>query len=164
MDKKKPESKTDETELPVWLTRDQVAKRLGKALKSVNTLVRHGYLHPIQRNGNNLYALAEVERLARPGRRPAPWLASYRRIEPLSPGSAPRTEGREAAVVFRLLEQNKSLRDIVILLQIPPHRVRALYREWRQGLDQGAPPDALADGPDLDSLAVAAKELFAGKG
>jgi hypothetical protein len=164
MDKRRPEAKTEEPELPVWLTRDQVAQRLGKALKSVQTLVRLGYLHPIQRNGNNLYALAEVERLARPGRRPPPWLASFRRIETLSPGAAPKTAGREAAVVFRLLERNKSLREIVIQLQIPPHRVRALYREWKQSLDQGPPADALVDGPDLDSLAVAAQELFARKG
>ena len=48
-----------------------------------------------------------------------------------------RTEGQEAADVFRLLNENKGLRDIVIEARIAPIRVRALYREWCLSLEEG---------------------------
>ena len=56
-----------------------------------------------------------------------------------------------------------SLRQIVIQARVPPHRVRALHREWSRSLEHGAPPDAyvLGDGPDLNDLTDAAEQLFA---
>jgi hypothetical protein len=94
-----------------------------------------------------------VERL--PG-----WWA--RRAAPPS-AAAKRSEGTEAALVFRLFDEQKSLREIVIRAKVPPHRVRALYREWQNSFERGAPVDshALGDGPELDGLATAAARLFA---
>ena len=49
---------------------------------------------------------------------------------------------------------------------VPPHRVRALYREWAHSLEQGPVPGehVLGDGAELDVLAAAAEDLFARKG
>jgi len=123
-----------------------------------------GYLHPVLRSGIRLYALAEVEALARPGRRPSPWIASPPRARATHAKTATRrTEGQEAAHVFRLLDQGLSLREIVMQAGVPPHRVRSLHREWTRSLEQGPPPDdhALGDGAELDALAAVAENLFA---
>jgi hypothetical protein len=64
--------------------------------------------------------------------------------------------------VFRLLDHGMSLREIVLRARVPPHRVRALHREWTRSLDQGSPPDprALGDGADLSALVAAAENIF----
>lgn len=164
----KPNDKPTEPRPPAWLTKEEVAARLGKKdpRSSIGKLVMRGYLHPIMRNGTYLYALTEVEALARPGRRPKPWLADplkKRRAAP--PAGAKRPEGEQAAHVFRLLDRGLSLRQIVVAAHVPPHRVRALFREWQRSLEDGAPPEAhtLGDGADLDELALAAHDLFVGK-
>jgi hypothetical protein len=162
----KTDNKPDDTQTPIWLTRDQVAARLGKSRSVVQKLQASGYLHPVVRNGVSLFALHEVDILARPGRRPAPWLAGPVRTRTKlahAPTGTCRTEGQEAGHVFRLLEQGLSLQQIVIQARVPPHRVRALYREWTRSLEHGAPPtsQALGDGPDLNTLADAAEQLFA---
>jgi len=160
------DAKLDDTKTPIWLTRDQVAARLGKSRSVVQKLQASGYLHPVVRNGVSLFALNEVDILARPGRRPAPWLAGHVRTRTKlahAASGARRTEGQEAAHVFRLLEQGLSLRQIVIQARVPPHRVRALHREWTRSLDHGPPPNAhaLGDDPELNTLANAAEQLFA---
>ena len=71
----KTDDKPDDTQTPIWLTRDQVAARLGKTRPIVQKLQAKGYLHPVVKNGVSLFAVTEVDALARPGRRPAPWLA-----------------------------------------------------------------------------------------
>jgi hypothetical protein len=70
-----------------------------------------------------------------------------------------RTEGQEAAQVFRLIHQGMSLREIVMRARVPPHRVRALYREWAHSLEQGPVPGGhvLGDGAELDVLAAVAE-------
>ena len=162
----KTNAKPDDTTSPIWLTRDQVAARLGKNRSIVQKLQEKGYLHPVVKNGISLFALAEVESLARPGRRHAPWLAGHVRTRTTlakAAAGARRTEGQEAAHVFRLLEQGMSLRQIVIQARVPPDRVRSLHREWTRSLEHGPPPNshALGDGPDLNVLADAAEQLFA---
>ena len=163
---KAPDSETSEPRSPAWLTRDQVAARLGKKdPKAVQKLVMRGHLHPVVKAGVYLYALTEVEALARPGRRPAPWLATPGKKRRAADGGAKRSEGEEAAHVFRLLDRGLDLRAIVVTTRVPPHRVRMLFREWERSLEDGAPADPLAhgDGAELDALAVAAKGLFASK-
>jgi len=73
------------------------------------------------------------------------------------------TQGAEAALVFRLLNEQKTLREIVVRARVPPHRARELYREWQRSFEHGASVDAqaLGDGPQLDDLATAAARLFA---
>jgi hypothetical protein len=134
-----------------------------RACRCVQKLHARGYLHPVVKNGIRHFALAEVEALARPGRRPSPWLASPPRSRPTKAAVAPRrAEGQEAAHVFRLLDHGMSLREIVLRARVPPHRVRALHREWTRSLDQGSPPDprALGDGADLSALVAAAENIF----
>jgi hypothetical protein len=144
-----------------------VAARLGKSLSVVQKLQARGYLHPVAKNGSSLFALHEVEALARPGRRPSPWLAGpvKSRGPPAKAASTRRSEGQKAAHVFRLLEQGMSLRQIVIHARVEPHLVRSLHREWKRSLEEGPPPDAhaLGDGPELNVLAAAAEQLFAHK-
>jgi hypothetical protein len=166
MDKTEPTSKPDDSKWPAWLTKHQVAARLGKSLSVVLKLQARGYLHPVLKNGIRHFALTEVEALARPGRRPSPWLASPGKSRGAKAGAARRTEGQEAAHVFRLIDKGMGLREIVVRARVPPHRVRALYREWARLLEQGPAPDehALGDGPELDALAAAAEDLFAHKG
>jgi hypothetical protein len=163
MDKTKPESQPAEAKWPAWLTKHQAAARLGKSVAVVKKLQARGYLHPVLKNGVSLFALTEVEALARPGRRPSPWLASRGKSRGASAATLRRTEGQEAALVFRLIDRGVSLRDIVIRTRVPPHRVRVLYREWQRSLEDGPPRDehTLGDGAELDALATAAEDLFA---
>jgi hypothetical protein len=165
MNKTEPESNPPDTRPPVWLTKHQAAARLGKTLPMITKLQERGYLHAVLRNGKRLFAIAEVEALARPGRRHSPWLASPSKSRHGKAPASPRAEGHEAAIVFRLLDKGLELRRIVVRTRIPPHRVRTLYREWSRSLEQGPPPGehALGDGADLDALAAAAEDLFAGK-
>ncbi len=72
----KTDNKPDDTKTPIWLTKEQASARLGKPVSVLQHLQYRGYLHPVLRSGIRLYALAEVEALARPGRRPSPWIAS----------------------------------------------------------------------------------------
>jgi len=166
MDKTEPESKLADAKWPTWLTKHQAAARLGKSLSVVLRLQARGYLHPVLKNGIRHFALTEVEALARPGRPPSPWLASPGKSRRAKAAVSRRTEGQEAAQVFRLLDQGVSLREIVMRARVAPHRVRALYREWTRSLEQGPAPDehALGDGAELDVLAAAAEDLFASKG
>jgi hypothetical protein len=103
--------------------------------------VMKGQLHPLKKGGVNVFAAPEIEALTRPGRRASPWLAGThsRSTHPPS-GEARRSEGAEAALVFRLLNEQKTLREIV-RAKVPPHRVRELYREWQRSFEQGAPVD-----------------------
>ena len=71
----KTEPSPPDTTWPVWLTKEQAAARLGKPASVIQHLQYRGYLHPVLRNRVRLYALAEVEALARPRRRPSPRLA-----------------------------------------------------------------------------------------
>ncbi|MES1158245.1 MAG: hypothetical protein ABUL67_04000, partial [Haliangium ochraceum] len=52
-------------------------------------------------------------------------------------GAAHMTEGEVAAAVFKLIDNGKELREIVIELEQPPSVVRALYREWLDDFDAG---------------------------
>jgi hypothetical protein len=138
-----------------WLSGQQTAARLGKTLKEINRLVSRGYLHPVIKNGLRFYASSELENLAKPGPRPAPWLAgpSRRSKKPPNASARRRTHGEEAALVFQLLHADKSLREIVIRSRVPPHRVRSLYREWRLALEQGRPETPRDDGvPTPDAV------------
>ncbi len=152
---------------PAWLTKEQASARLGKPVSVLQHLRYRGYLHPVLRSGIRLYALAEVEALARPGRRPSPWIASPPGPAPpmqRPPLDAPRVQ--EAAHVFRSLDQGLNLREIVMQAGLSPHRVRSLHREWTRSLEQGPPPDdrAFGDGAELDALAAVAEDLFAREG
>jgi hypothetical protein len=160
-----PPGKPADDKWPLWLTKHQAAARLGKSVAEIVKLHERGYLHPVLKHGVRLFALGEVEELARPGRRLSPWFASpsikSRRAkipEPHAPG-----KGQEAAHVFRMLDRGMDLREIVTRARIAPHRVRQLHRQWARSLAEGPPPtdNALGDGADLDALAVAAEELFA---
>ncbi len=52
-------------------------------------------------------------------------------------GAAHMSEGEVAAAVFKLIDNGKELREIVIELEQPPSVVRALYREWLDDFDAG---------------------------
>jgi hypothetical protein len=159
-----PPAKPADAKWPLWLTKHQAATRLGKSVAEIVKLHQRGYLHPVLKHGIRLFALGEIEELARSGRRLSPWFASpskSRRAK--TPAAHAPRKGHEAAHVFRMLDRGMDLREIVTRARIPPHRVRQLHREWTRSLAEGPPPtdNALGDGADLDDLAVAAEELFA---
>ena len=166
MQKTEPESKPADAQWPAWLTKQQAAARLRKSVSVVTKLTDRGYLHPVLKNGIRLFPLAEVEALARPGRRPSPWLSSPSKSRRAKATPGRSTEGEEAARVFRLIDQGVALRDIVMRARVPPHRVRTLYREWQRTLEDGPPRDehTLGDGAELDQLVAAAEDLFAREG
>jgi hypothetical protein len=74
-------------------------------------------------DGVRRFDAEEVEALARSTGR------ASRAGEPLSAGEL-------AAEVFARLEQRQSLSEIVRALKVEPRKVRALYHEWRIGLER----------------------------
>jgi hypothetical protein len=180
--------------IPVWLTRQEVAIRLDRTVSAISKLVGSGHLHPIRTRANtSVFPAAEVEALAR-GQTLNPWFP-LRNARGGASASGPiattrRKMGDEAARVFRLLHQKKSLRDIVILAGVTPERARALSLQWEQLSTERGPhaepngpliPDGpvpgdlgatnrepLPDGPDhgvdLDALTAAAERLFGEQG
>ena len=106
---------------PRW-TRAQVARRLGKSISTVRRLEGVD-LHPVRGpDGVNRFDPAEVEALAR---------------RTGAPGSASLAPGVLAARVFKRLDEKATLHDLVIELEQPPQVLRALYREWQLGFEDG---------------------------
>jgi hypothetical protein len=101
------------------LTRKRVADRLGVSVFKVRSLEGKA-LHPQRVNGVHHFDPDEVDRLART-------LGPRRQRL-----AAARTEGEIAALAYRAFDADKDLHAIVEELQVPPDRIRALYREWRQ--------------------------------
>jgi hypothetical protein len=113
------------------LTRSQVAARLGVSVSKVRTMEGRA-LHPTVVEGVHYFAEGQVDRLAAT----AP---------PRLVGRSQLDEGRIAARVFRLIDHGKDLREIVEELEIPPQRVRTLYREWKTDFDEGEQERGRAD-------------------
>ena len=53
-------------------------------------------------------------------------------MAPKRPRENERTDGEIAALAFLAFDESKDLFQIVTELRIPPEKVRALYREWRE--------------------------------
>jgi hypothetical protein len=96
-----------------------VADRLGVSVFKVRSLEGKA-LHPRRVNGVHHFDPDEVDELART-------LGPRRQRL-----AATRTEGEIAALAFRAFDADRDLHAIVEELQVPPDKVRALYREWRQ--------------------------------
>lgn len=103
------------------LTRKQVADRLGVSISKVRTMEGKS-LNPIKVEGVHYFDRSEVDAAA---------LSMGRK------GAAHMNEGEVAAAVFKLIDNGKELREIVIELEQPPSVVRALYREWLDDFDAG---------------------------
>ena len=103
------------------LTRKQVADRLGVSVSKVRTTEGKS-LNPTKIDGVHYFERSEVDAAA---------LSKGRK------GAAHMTEGEVAAAVFRLIDNGKELREIVIELEQAPAVVRALYREWLDDFDAG---------------------------
>jgi hypothetical protein len=123
---------------PAALTRGQVADRLGVSVSTVRRFEAQERLHPNRdENGVNQFDVVEVAELALE-------LADEPRARRLrnadraagAAGTAKRTPGEEAGLVFERLEQRQSLAEIVVGVRITPERVRELYRQWTQGLTE----------------------------
>ncbi len=104
-------------ESPRFLTRSQVASRLGVAITTVRRLENKGRLHPRRTKRGFLFRIEEINRIE-------PGYASRAR----SP--RPLQTGEIAARAFELFEHGKGLRDVVIILRQPPEAVRELYRQY----------------------------------
>lgn len=104
------------------LSRSEVAKRLGVSKATIRR--REGTeLHPtIGPRGERAFDPKEVEALASAAR------VTKKR---------PQTKGEIAAWIFELIDQQKSLAEIVKTTRQPPDVVRKLYRERATGFEKG---------------------------
>ena len=109
------------------MTRSQVAARLRVSVSKVRTM-EGKTLHPTKVDGVYRFNPSELEAFALDSGKPAP---------------LPRTAGQVAAAVFKMFNDGRDLREIVVELEQPPTVVRALYREW---FDDH--PEATDDRPD----------------
>lgn len=107
-----------------WLTRREVAEQLGISVSSVRRL-EGTTLHPVQ-DEHGVWRFDASTLDAVPARRQR---RAVRRRRP--------RPGEVAARVFRLLDERRSLRDIVVVTRQPPELVRTLYRQWLVGLADG---------------------------
>jgi hypothetical protein len=115
-----------------WLTRTQVAERLGISPSSVRRL-EWDQLHPeVDERGVHRFDPAEVAALRLPRRR-APAKAR-RAVDPEARDRARR--GRLAAEVFVMFGRRVPLAQIVVATRQPPDAIRALYREWSTSLEE----------------------------
>jgi hypothetical protein len=106
-----------------WLTRAQVAAKLGyRSIFPVRKMEGHE-LHPVRAARAWLFDPAEVTAL--------------KVKRPLGGPSEPSGEGRIAARVFHLFDTGRELREIVEELELPPAVVRELWHEWLTDLDEG---------------------------
>lgn len=120
-----------------WLTRGQVATRLGV---SVSTVRRYegDRLHPrMGEDDVRWFDDKEVASLAA-ALANEPRAVRRRNGEDVSGAPTPqRTQGEIAAQVFERLEQRQSLAEIVIGVRVDPDVVRALHEQWSLGLIEG---------------------------
>lgn len=103
------------------MARKQVADRLGVSVSKVRTMEGKS-LTPFKVDGVHYFDRADVDAAA---------LSMGRK------GAAHMTEGEVAAAVFKLIDNGKELREIVIELEQPPSVVRALYRELMDDFAEG---------------------------
>jgi hypothetical protein len=103
------------------MTRSQVAARLKVSVSKVRTMGGK-ILHPTKVDGVYRFNPSEVDAVAKGAGKPA---------------ALPRTAGQVAAAVFKMFNDGRELRDIVVELEQPPAVVRALYREWFDDLSAG---------------------------
>ena len=144
------------------LTRDDVAKRLGVSVSTVQRL-EGSKLHPlIGENGVRRFKPNDVEQLAvvlAAGRN------TPRNAEKAVVRAIELTKGEVAALVFERLEQRHSLAEIVIALRVPPEEVRELYHTWLVGLWAGelqrSEPALPARNTDPDAARRISRERFA---
>jgi len=120
-DPKQPDKAT--TSHAGWLTRAQVAAELGyRSIFPVRKMEGQA-LRPVRTARGWLFDPKEV--------------AALKASRPLGPTSAPVSEGRIAARVFRLFDKGYELREIVEEMEIAPALVRDLWHEWLVDLGEG---------------------------
>jgi len=120
-ERKQDSSNPDVVESPApsdRLTRKRVADALGVSIFKVRSMEGRE-LHPTVRGGVHYFDAEEVATLAR-------------KLAPKRLSDNERTDGEIAALAFLAFDEGKDLFQIVTELPIPPEKVRALYREWRE--------------------------------
>jgi hypothetical protein len=121
-----------------WLTRGQVARRLGLSVASVRRF-EGSRLHPrCDEHGVWLFDPEEVRGLA----------AERARRDGGDSKAARLHEGDLAARVFELFEAGRSLSAIVRELHEEPAKIRRLHREWRAGFGD---PDGDGDDSEIEA-------------
>jgi hypothetical protein len=110
-----PEESTD---TPERLTRKRVADALGVSIFKVRSM-EGSELHPTIRDGVHYFDAEEIAALTR-------------KMAPKRQRENDRNDGEIAALAFFAFDEGKDLFQIVTELRIPPEKVRALYREWRE--------------------------------
>jgi hypothetical protein len=101
------------------LTRKRVADQLGVSIFKVRSM-EGNELHPKVLGGVHYFDPEEVAALA--------WSVGAKRLGV----RGQQDEGEIAALAFLAFDEGRDLFEIVTQLRIPPEKVRALYREWRE--------------------------------
>lgn len=122
---------------PVWLTRAQVATRLGVSVSTVRRYEGDRLQPRIDDEGVRWFDEKDVAALAA-ALMNEPRATRRRNARPVPASStAQRTAGEIAAQVFERLEQRQSLAEIVVGVRVEPSVVRALFDQWNVGLIEG---------------------------
>jgi len=109
----------DAPKISARLTRKRVADQLGVSIFKVRSM-EGKELHPEMVGSVHYFDPDEVASLA--------WSLGGQRRKT----TRQRDEGEIAALAFLAFDEGRDLFEIVTQLRIPPERVRALYREWRE--------------------------------
>jgi muconolactone delta-isomerase len=117
-EREQPSQDREADESPQRLTRKGVADVLGVSIFKVRSM-EDRELHPNKVDGIHYFDAEEVAAVAR-------------RMAPKHRRSGERTAGEIAALAFQAFDDGQDLHQIVTELRIPPEKVRALYREWRE--------------------------------
>jgi hypothetical protein len=109
----------DAPKIAARLTRKRVADQLGVSIFKVRSM-EGKELHPEIVGGVHYFDPDEVASLA--------WSRGPKRRG----AHGEPSDGEIAALAFHAFDDGKDLFEIVTQLRIPPEKVRALYREWRE--------------------------------
>lgn len=109
----------DVPESEARLTRKSVADQLGVSIFKVRSM-EGKELHPEVMGGVHYFDPEEVASVA--------WALGPKRRG----ARGDHADGEIAALAFHAFNEGKDLHEIVSTLRIPPEKVRALYREWRE--------------------------------
>jgi len=123
-------------EITGWLTRETVARRLGITVSRLRQLEKAGELTPRPDfSGRARFDPAIVEKFGRAQLSERP-----------KSGSRRAPTGAECARIFRMFEERKALRDIVVETEQPPRVVLELRRQYAEmGRDLLIAPGAVEE-------------------
>jgi len=125
--KKRPRLVYDPNDFPGYLTREQVASSLGVTVFEIRRKEQAGILKPAKRIGRGQCLFTEDQVLWLKGEKAKAELARKQKVH--SPGAYSTVE---AQTVFSMLQENKSLGEIVLAAGIHPWKVKIIAEMFQE--------------------------------